>query len=322
MVVLLLIAMVSMWTTMMYSEIKIKDKKKGMIFMFCPNCGKENEDTAVFCSECQSKFDDIEQKNQDNKQIAKNYATDNANTYNNVLSMMPLMQASGDEQKKTRRAIITGTIIITIVLIFNILISLINKYVIPEQFYEYTTVTFYAEEKSRTGSGASEYTTVYISEERLDMLGLEGWEVVGSYLEMETAYPNFGDSNYVTGIQPNVRPQKVVVILKRPIPIVSYIEKSREVGKELTAKSIYDAAFAYQTELIGMNKDYKDTDIIVKALNDKNSSYYLELPEGKELEATSKPSPETYGLDVDKETGKITIYWTSPNDDSIIRSYS
>ena len=304
--------------------------------MFCPNCGTKNEDTAVFCSYCQSKFDNIEQENQYNKKTAKNYTTDNSNTYNEaLLSMMSLMQASGVEQKKTRKAIIGGTIIIVIVLIFNILTPL-REYLIPTQAYEYTTVTFYSAEISRKGSGAFDYTSINISEERLNMLGLEGWEAVGSYLEMETAYPNFGDSNYVTGIQPNVRPQAVVVILKRPISIVSYIEKSQshevhvvdeEAVAEAFAKNIYDVALAYQThlqkEFIDFKSipDWKNADSIVKALYDKGSGYYVELPKGKRLEATRHPSSETYGLDVDNETGEITVYWISPNYDSITRSY-
>jgi hypothetical protein len=52
---------------------------------------------------------------------------------------------------------------------------------------------------------------------QLDALGAEGWEVAGLWLEQETVYPNFGKSEYVTGIQPNVRPSRLVVLLKRPL---------------------------------------------------------------------------------------------------------
>jgi len=44
-------------------------------------------------------------------------------------------------------------------------------------------------------------------------------ELVDSYLEMETVHPNFGDSRYVTGLQPNVRPQRLVLIFERPIDV-------------------------------------------------------------------------------------------------------
>jgi hypothetical protein len=49
----------------------------------------------------------------------------------------------------------------------------------------------------------------------LDRLGSEGWELVGVFLEHETAHPNFGSEGLVTGLQPNVRPQKLVCIFKR-----------------------------------------------------------------------------------------------------------
>jgi hypothetical protein len=51
----------------------------------------------------------------------------------------------------------------------------------------------------------------------LDSLGKEGWEVAGLWLEQETVHPNFGKTEYVTGLQPNVRPSRLVVLLKRPL---------------------------------------------------------------------------------------------------------
>lgn len=58
-------------------------------------------------------------------------------------------------------------------------------------------------------------TSVTPSQDELSKLGAEGWELVGSYLEMETAFPNFGNAGYVTGLQPNVRPQRAVLIFRR-----------------------------------------------------------------------------------------------------------
>ena len=69
----------------------------------------------------------------------------------------------------------------------------------------------------RIGSHALNVRTINIDKSELNRLGQEGWELVSSYLEMETAYPNFGDERYVTGLQPNIRPQKVVLIFKRPL---------------------------------------------------------------------------------------------------------
>jgi hypothetical protein len=69
----------------------------------------------------------------------------------------------------------------------------------------------------RDGDTAFNFNTITPSDYSLTALGQEGWELVSSYLEMETAFPNFGDKQYVSGIQPNVRPQRLVLIFKRSI---------------------------------------------------------------------------------------------------------
>jgi len=56
---------------------------------------------------------------------------------------------------------------------------------------------------------------VNVDVNQLTSLGSQGWELVSSYLEMETSYVNFGKNEYVTGIQPNIRPQSVICIFKR-----------------------------------------------------------------------------------------------------------
>jgi hypothetical protein len=60
-------------------------------------------------------------------------------------------------------------------------------------------------------------TTIIPTEKSLNDLGKDGWEITTSYLETETAFPNLGNDKYVTGIQSNIRPQRLVVIFKRPI---------------------------------------------------------------------------------------------------------
>jgi hypothetical protein len=60
-------------------------------------------------------------------------------------------------------------------------------------------------------------TSVDIKDEQLAVLGQEGWELVGTFLEVETTHPNYGNSEYVTGLQPNVRPQKAVLLFKKPL---------------------------------------------------------------------------------------------------------
>lgn len=51
----------------------------------------------------------------------------------------------------------------------------------------------------------------------INSYGEEGWELVDTYLETETVHPNYGNDDYVTGLQPNIRPQRLVMIFKRPL---------------------------------------------------------------------------------------------------------
>lgn len=50
---------------------------------------------------------------------------------------------------------------------------------------------------------------------QLNALGKEGWELVTTYTEVETKHPNFGNKEYVTGLQPNTRTHKINFVLKR-----------------------------------------------------------------------------------------------------------
>jgi hypothetical protein len=87
----------------------------------------------------------------------------------------------------------------------------------PQAKYEYKVIGFPTESNDRTGDGAMKFASVQVDEGQITSMGIEGWELVGSFLEIETAYPNFGRSEYVTGLQPNVRPQRAVLIFKRQI---------------------------------------------------------------------------------------------------------
>lgn len=81
--------------------------------------------------------------------------------------------------------------------------------------WEYKVVAVHAEGHDRTGRPAMKFASVTPAETDLDVLGKDGWELASSYLEVETAYPNFGNDSYVTGLQPNVRPQRLVMLFKR-----------------------------------------------------------------------------------------------------------
>ena len=83
------------------------------------------------------------------------------------------------------------------------------------QKWEYRVLPVLSESYARIGVDALKATTVSPTESELNQLGANGWELVTSYLEVETAHPNFGNESYVTGIQPNIRPQRAVLIFKR-----------------------------------------------------------------------------------------------------------
>ncbi len=87
----------------------------------------------------------------------------------------------------------------------------------PIPRWEYKKVIFPSDYNDRIGSGALRYSTIKVDEPLLDLMGREGWEMTGSYLEMETAFPNLGDEDSADGIQPNVRPQSLIVLFKRPL---------------------------------------------------------------------------------------------------------
>ena len=49
----------------------------------------------------------------------------------------------------------------------------------------------------------------------LNKMGEEGWELVSTYTEIGTSFPNFGNSEYVTGLRDNTRTCVVNFVFKR-----------------------------------------------------------------------------------------------------------
>ena len=49
----------------------------------------------------------------------------------------------------------------------------------------------------------------------LNKMGKEGWELVSTYTETDTSFPNFGNSEYVTGLRTNTRTVVVNFVFKR-----------------------------------------------------------------------------------------------------------
>lgn len=86
----------------------------------------------------------------------------------------------------------------------------------PVPTWEYKRVVFPSNGDGRIGPGALRYATVHLDEKLLSQLGAEGWEMVDTYLEMETAFPNLDENERPKNFQPNVRPQSLTVLFKRP----------------------------------------------------------------------------------------------------------
>jgi hypothetical protein len=106
-------------------------------------------------------------------------------------------------------------LLLALLLILTFWNSLKAEAVTPR--FEYKVLEFMTESNERTGTGALKYSSIIVSQDQLAALGNEGWELVSNFVENETAFPNFGDSQYVTGIQPNIRPQRAVLLFKRRI---------------------------------------------------------------------------------------------------------
>lgn len=68
------------------------------------------------------------------------------------------------------------------------------------------------------GSETSDYFSRTYADptSQLNKAGQDGWELVSTYTEVETVHPNFGNSQYVTGLQPNTRTAVVNFVFKRP----------------------------------------------------------------------------------------------------------
>ena len=87
-----------------------------------------------------------------------------------------------------------------------------------QQEWEYKVVTtFPPKSLSREGREAMSYSTINIDQTVLNQLGKQGWELLDTVMEVETAYPNFGKSDLHTGIKTNVRPQKISLIFRRKV---------------------------------------------------------------------------------------------------------
>lgn len=81
--------------------------------------------------------------------------------------------------------------------------------------WEYKVIKFETNNFENTGREAFNCDVDQPSDSLLNVYGSKGWELVNTYVEIETAHPNFGNDEYVTGLQPNVRTNNIVFIFKK-----------------------------------------------------------------------------------------------------------
>jgi len=96
----------------------------------------------------------------------------------------------------------------------------------PPQKWEYKTVSILAETSKTASALGDNYAklsdaVIPLKDDDLYGLGKDGWELVSTFVEIQTEHPNFGKEDYVTGLQPNVRPQRLVCIFKRPVSLLN-----------------------------------------------------------------------------------------------------
>lgn len=93
--------------------------------------------------------------------------------------------------------------------------------VIPQWEYEVVRLTGSEVDGTKDVGGEFFPMSFYSPTAMLDNMGKEGWELVSTYTEVGTAYPNFGNSDYVTGIKANTRTIAVNFVFKRLLlPVV------------------------------------------------------------------------------------------------------
>jgi hypothetical protein len=111
------------------------------------------------------------------------------------------------------RNIIKSLLAVTILQLALSTLSYTRQGISNEGAWEYKIVSDYKDKETIYDS--SDPNRFIISDSVLTSMGEEGWELVDTYTILETVHPNFGNSSYVTGLQPNVRTKELVFIYKR-----------------------------------------------------------------------------------------------------------
>ncbi len=135
-------------------------------------------------------------------------------------SGMPLFRNKADLKRLGKKfagplALILNLVkVVLLIFVIYLFYGILNK---PDDRWEYKQVRYKSSEFDREGYEALKQTGAFTNIDELDDLGNRGWELVSCSIEMETAFPNFGNGEYVTGIKSNVRPHGVLLIFKRKL---------------------------------------------------------------------------------------------------------
>lgn len=78
--------------------------------------------------------------------------------------------------------------------------------------WEYKMVSVKGTEQDATKIKSNQFD---VTDESLNLFGKEGWELVSVFSKTETVHPNFGNDQYVSGLQPNVRTAEINFVFKR-----------------------------------------------------------------------------------------------------------
>lgn len=76
--------------------------------------------------------------------------------------------------------------------------------------YEYKAIAIPVEEGNKFSPNRFHFEVIGAA-----LKEYKGWELVSAVCETETVHPNFGRSDLVTGLQPNTRTGRIVLLFKR-----------------------------------------------------------------------------------------------------------